>query len=131
MPETLLHKLSWLAIVNAKPRAKPYSLLDGGAARYPRPARRHEALAMEYLFAGKAKTMALGTWPEVTEKEARAAHAAGRELLRKGVDPRTEGASMSDGTINAALRTLGYSGQEMTGHGFRATARTLIRERLG
>lgn len=75
--------------------------------------------------------MALGTWPEVTEKEARAAYAAGRELLRKGVDPRTEAASMSDGTINAVLRTLGYSGQEMTGHGFRATARTLIRERLG
>lgn len=38
---------------------------------------------------------------------------------------------MSDGTINTALRTLGYSGQEMTGHGFRATARTLIREQLG
>lgn len=38
---------------------------------------------------------------------------------------------MSDGTINAALRTIGYSGHEMTGHGFRATGRTLIRERLG
>lgn len=44
---------------------------------------------------------------------------------------RKAGVPMSDGTINAALRTLGYSGQEMTGHGFRATARTLIRERLG
>ncbi|MBT9494857.1 MAG: integrase arm-type DNA-binding domain-containing protein [Paucibacter sp.] len=39
---------------------------------------------------------------------------------------------MSDNTINAALRTLGYDTQEqITGHGFRATARTLIRELLG
>ena len=39
---------------------------------------------------------------------------------------------MSDNTINAALRALGYDTQEqMTGHGFRATARTLIRELLG
>ena len=39
---------------------------------------------------------------------------------------------MSDNTINAALRTLGYDTREqITGHGFRATARTLIREMLG
>ena len=39
---------------------------------------------------------------------------------------------MSDNTINAALRTLGYDTKEqITGHGFRATARTLIRELLG
>ena len=37
---------------------------------------------------------------------------------------------MSDMTINAALRRLGYSGDEMTAHGFRAMARTLIIERL-
>ncbi|MFM0234056.1 tyrosine-type recombinase/integrase [Paraburkholderia sediminicola] len=39
---------------------------------------------------------------------------------------------MSSNTINSALRTLGYDTQEeITGHGFRATARTLIREYLG
>ncbi|WP_232080837.1 tyrosine-type recombinase/integrase [Variovorax sp. SRS16] len=39
---------------------------------------------------------------------------------------------MSDNTINSALRTLGYdTKEEITGHGFRATARTLIREYLG
>ena len=39
---------------------------------------------------------------------------------------------MSDNTINSALRTLGYDTRdEITGHGFRATARTLIRELLG
>ncbi|WDF72311.1 tyrosine-type recombinase/integrase [Novosphingobium sp. KACC 22771] len=35
---------------------------------------------------------------------------------------------MSDNTINAALRRLGYSKEEMTGHGFRALAATLLNE---
>lgn len=41
------------------------------------------------------------------------------------------GRCMSDGTVNAALRALGYSTQDtVTGHGFRATARTLLVELL-
>lgn len=35
---------------------------------------------------------------------------------------------MSDNTLNAALRRLGYSSDEMTGHGFRAMASTLLNE---
>ncbi|MEW9855159.1 tyrosine-type recombinase/integrase [Novosphingobium sp. M1R2S20] len=35
---------------------------------------------------------------------------------------------MSDNTINAALRRLGYGKDEMTGHGFRALAATLLNE---
>ncbi|NOU20749.1 MAG: integrase arm-type DNA-binding domain-containing protein [Methyloglobulus sp.] len=38
---------------------------------------------------------------------------------------------MSDNTLNAALRRLGYSTQEMTAHGFRAMARTILDEVLG
>lgn len=36
---------------------------------------------------------------------------------------------MSDMTVNAALRTLGYPQGEMTGHGFRAMANSLLAER--
>lgn len=35
---------------------------------------------------------------------------------------------MSENTINGALRRLGYSGTEMTAHGFRATASSLLNE---
>ncbi len=35
---------------------------------------------------------------------------------------------ISDNTINAALRGLGYGKHEMTGHGFRTTASTLLHE---
>jgi integrase len=38
---------------------------------------------------------------------------------------------MSENTINAALRAMGFSADEVTGHGFRATARTMLHERLG
>lgn len=37
---------------------------------------------------------------------------------------------MSDNTVNVALRRMGISKEEMTAHGFRATARTLLAERI-
>jgi integrase len=46
-----------------------------------------------------------------------------------GRDPKRP---MSDAAINAALRRMGYDTKtEMTGHGFRAMARTILHERLG
>lgn len=43
---------------------------------------------------------------------------------------RGEGRAMSEMTVNAALRRMGFSGEEMTAHGFRAMARTLMVEKL-
>ena len=40
----------------------------------------------------------------------------------------TTGRPMSDNTINSALRRLGYSKDEMTGHGFRSMASTILNE---
>lgn len=41
---------------------------------------------------------------------------------------RTPRDPMSDNTVNAALRRLGYSTEDMTGHGFRTMASTLLHE---
>lgn len=43
---------------------------------------------------------------------------------------RTPRRPMSDGTINAALRRIGYRKDQMVAHGFRAMARTLLAEVL-
>ncbi len=43
---------------------------------------------------------------------------------------RTSSRPMSDGTINAALRAVGYSQEQHTGHGFRAMARTMLADEL-
>jgi len=37
---------------------------------------------------------------------------------------------MSENTVRGALRRMGYSNDDMTAHGFRAMARTLMIERL-
>jgi integrase len=44
---------------------------------------------------------------------------------------RTGQRCMSENTVNAALRGLGYTNDMMTGHGFRAMARTILDEILG
>jgi integrase len=44
---------------------------------------------------------------------------------------RTNDRCMSENTVNAALRNLGYDKEQMTGHGFRAMARTMLDEVLG
>jgi len=44
--------------------------------------------------------------------------------LRTGLAP------MSENTVNAALRGMGYSSDDMTAHGFRAMARTIIAENI-
>jgi integrase len=44
---------------------------------------------------------------------------------------RTDERCMSENTINAALRAMGYSKEIMTAHGFRAMARTIMDEVLG
>ena len=43
---------------------------------------------------------------------------------------RTKGRPISNVTMNAAMRRMGFGPDEMTAHGFRATARTIIAERL-
>src|SRR3546814_190315 len=50
----------------------------------------------------------------------------GGDLLFPSI--RTPTRAVSDNTLNAALRRLGYAGDEMTAHGFRATASSLLNE---
>jgi integrase len=52
----------------------------------------------------------------------------GQWVFRGGRDPRRP---MSEAAVNAALRRMGFDTQkEVTGHGFRATARTILHEVL-
>lgn len=57
--------------------------------------------------------------------EARGLTGAGRFVFP---GQRTPTRPMSENTLNAALRRLGYSTDEMTSHGFRSTASTLLNE---
>lgn len=57
--------------------------------------------------------------------ELRPISGAGRYLFPS---VRTHLRPITDNTLNAALRRLGYSSEEVTAHGFRATASTLLNE---
>ena len=52
---------------------------------------------------------------------------------RRYVFPSARGASrpLSENGVRTALRTLGYTNEQMTPHGFRAMARTILDEVLG
>ncbi len=74
-------------IRNAKPNAKPYKLSDGGGmyllvkpdgGRYWR---------LDYRFAGKRRTLALGVYPTVTLSDARAGRQEAQRLLVQNIDP--------------------------------------------
>lgn len=60
-------------------------------------------------------------------EELRPVTGEGRYLFPSQRSPRRP---MSENTVNAALRRMGFDKDEMTGHGFRATARTILDEVL-
>jgi hypothetical protein len=74
-------------IRNAKPKAQAYKLSDGAGmyllvtpngARYWR---------LDYRFAGKRRTLALGVYPTVMLSNARVRREEARALLDKDIDP--------------------------------------------
>lgn len=77
--------------------------------------------------AGGAHIVPLSSQAVAILRELHTLTGAGRYLFPS---MRTRERPMSDNTINGALRRLGYDGDTMTGHGFRATARTILDEVL-
>ncbi|MEP6605178.1 MAG: integrase arm-type DNA-binding domain-containing protein [Nitrosospira sp.] len=82
------------------------------------------------IAAGKMKMKAIHLVPLATQaltilKELQPHTGDGRYVF-PGV--RTYARPMSENTVNAALRRLGYDKNEMTGHGFRSMASTILHE---
>ena len=53
---------------------------------------------------------------------------SGRYVFRGA---RTNGRPMSENTVNAGLRRIGYTNDQITGHGFRSMASTIVNEQVG
>ena len=74
-------------IKNAKPKEKQYKITDEkGMYLLILPAG-GKYFQYDYRYAGKRKTLALGVYPEVTLKEARAKRDEARKLIHDGIDP--------------------------------------------
>jgi len=75
------------AIRNAKPAEKPRKLFDGGGLYLEIAPSGTKLWRFKYQFAGKAKLLALGQWPETSLSAARRKREEARELLAQGIDP--------------------------------------------
>lgn len=75
------------AILNAKPKAKPYKLTDGdGMFLFVHP-NGSKYWRLKYRYANKEKILALGVYPEVNLAEARERRMQARKMLAAGRDP--------------------------------------------
>jgi integrase len=104
-------KLTDKELKNARPQARPYKLYDGGGLHVLVKPNGTRCWRYDYRYGGKAKTLALGIYPEVSLKHARDDHARARLALRDGIDPsaakqeiRQERVERADNTFEAMAR---------------------------
>lgn len=79
----------------------------------------------ERMKMGKPHIVPLSRQALAVLEELRPSTGSGRYVFPS---ERTMERPMSENTVNAALRRLGYTKEEMTGHGFRSMASTLLNE---
>ncbi|QUN44141.1 integrase arm-type DNA-binding domain-containing protein [Burkholderia cenocepacia] len=108
-------------------RAAEWSEFDLDAGAWEIPSQRMKR-TRQGKAAGGAHIVPLSAQAVAILRELHALTGADRFLFPS---VRTKDRPMSDNTINGALRRLGYDGDTMTGHGFRAMARTILDEVLG
>ena len=80
-------KLSDLQIRQATPKDKDYWLDDGGSLRLLVKKTGTKCWRYNYRFAGKQKTLAIGTYPAINLAKARKARLQAKDDLSAGIDP--------------------------------------------
>jgi integrase len=75
------------AIKNAKPKEKPYKLTDGDGLYLLIKPNGGKYWRFKYMYLGKEKLLALGTYSEISLQDARDKRLASRKLLANGADP--------------------------------------------
>jgi len=79
--------LSQLAIINAKPKDKPYMLLDGEGLHLQVHTSGSRLWRLRFRFGGKANMMSLGAFPAVSLKDAREKRHQIKKQIAAGINP--------------------------------------------
>ena len=74
-------------VKNAKPKEKDYKLTDEKGMYLFVATSGGKSFRLDYRFAGKRKTFAIGVYPETTLKEAREERDKARKLIANNIDP--------------------------------------------
>ena len=77
-------------VKNSKPKDKLYKISDGGGLQLHIQTSGSKYWRLAYRYGEKQKTLALGTYPDVTLAEAREKRSQARKLLDRGIDPALE-----------------------------------------
>lgn len=98
--------LSEVAVRQAKARDKDYKLSDFEGLYLFVTKAGHRSWRLKYRFAGKERRLILGSYPEVSLKEAREKKLEARKLLAEGRDPGIEAKKAAIGRNLAAANTF-------------------------
>lgn len=105
-------KLTALSVKEAKPAEKAYKLSDGGGLFLLVNPNGKMYWRYKYRFAGREKLLAIGVYPSVSLKEARARHRDAQELLSTGIDPSAQRKAMKLSKNQAAENSFQVVGLE-------------------
>ena len=94
------------SVRQAKPRASNYKLSDSRGLFLLMQANGARYWRLKYRYAGKEKMLALGVYPEVSLKDARAAADEARRHLRGGVDPGELRKAQKNSRLDAAANSF-------------------------
>ena len=89
------------AIRNSKPKAKPYKVTDSQGLYLLVNPRGSKLWRLKYRMNGVERKLALGSYPEITLAEARAARDAARRQLAHSIDPNS---AKRQAQIEASIR---------------------------
>jgi integrase len=90
--------LNNLKVQTAKPKGKPYKLFDGDGLYLLVTEKGHKWWRLKYRFGGKEKSLALGTYPEISLADARERRNEARKQVARGIDPGTVKKAMKQAT---------------------------------
>lgn len=95
-------QLSARRVESIKPDAKERKYADGGGLTLIVRPSGHKSFLYRYRFRGKAQTLTIGAYPDISLADAREAHEKARNRLARGIDPRlgrsTPKSSVGEGT---------------------------------
>jgi integrase len=104
--------LSQYVLTNAKPKDKPYKLADGDGLYVLVNPNGSKLWRQKYRFAGKEKTLAFGSFPEVSIVDAREKCRDARKLLAQGFDPSEKKREEKIAATVSAANTFGAIAEE-------------------
>lgn len=94
------------AVRQAKPKEKDYSLSDSAGLSLFIAAKGTKAWHFRFSWHGQQPRISLGTYPEISLKEARERRDEARSLIAKGVDPRSQRREEKRAASTGAVKTF-------------------------